>query len=336
MDEERETYTTTAPSIAVSEPVNGAGPLYWYARVPATVIRDRRLKSGTRDVLTALLLYADATLTCHPSQGRIADDLGISREEVNRRIRQLRTLGYVTCDAPSTKGGTAVYHLDLAPRCDETVTPSTQPVTVSSQEGVIKPSQGCDETVTPPVIKRSHRTYPENRTREQRETDADASGATERATSPSLPLPEWIPARVDTDRSELDYWLRAAQAVAGNRRAALLVYLAHEKLGASDASGGPAYGRLSKLARECGGVGVVVRSIMRAAGEHIDGDALDYLTAMLKHPRTTAPPGGRKPPGPPDVNLSAIPRLNAVDWDAVRAQSATAEAAEAEKRKDGA
>lgn len=56
----------------------------------------------------------------------------------------------------------------------------------------------------------------------------------------------------------------------------------------------------------------------------------------LSKPPTAAPVPisngrARAAPGPPDVNLGAIPRLNSVDWDAVRAQ-----AAEAEKRKDGA
>ena len=294
----------------------------WFAMVPATVIRDRRLKSGTRDVLMALLLYADAHGTCHPSQARIADDLGISREEVNRRMRKLKGLGYLTSDAPQTKGGTATYHLHLTPRCDETVTPTPQPVT--------EPSQGCDETITPPVTKRSHRTYPSNRPIEQKEDatasirpmpdGTDAAPATPSAPVPTPPSRPAAPAKTlpdDSDAVQLAAYLRDH-------------ILAHSP-NARDAKAALAPDKLQQWARP-------IDLMLRIDGRTPDSiravidfattdsfwqsnilspgklrDQYDRLDAKVRSRRTTAPPPTRAPQREPapmprrDVPLNAKP-----------------------------
>jgi Helix-turn-helix domain len=294
----------------------------WFAMVPATVIRDRRLKSGTRDVLTALLLYADAQGMCHPSQARIADDLGISREEVNRRMRTLKGLGYLTSDAPQTKGGTATYHLHLTPRCDETVTPSAQPVTI--------PSQGCDETVTPPVINPSHRTYSSNRPIEQRE-DANASirpmpdGTDVAPATPSTPAPTppskpAAPAKTLPDDSD-------AMLLAAYLRDHILAHSPN----ARDAKAALLPAKLQQWARP-------IDLMLRIDGRTPDGiravidfattdsfwqsnilspgklrDQYDQLERKMRNRRTTAPPPTRTPQREPapmlrrDVPLNARP-----------------------------
>lgn len=190
MAEQRGEYHTGAGATSQPEDmrstIDGDTPRQWFAMVPATVIRDRRITSGVRDVLSALLIYADKDGTCWPSQKRIADDLGISREEVNRRMRRLKDVGYLTIEPPKTKAGPAIYHIHLSPlspTCDETVTPCAQPV--------MKRSLTCDETVTQGVTKRSHRTYPYNKPSEQREREANASCPTpDGADAATVPPPQ--------------------------------------------------------------------------------------------------------------------------------------------------
>ena len=62
-------------------------------------------------------------------------------------------------------------------------------------------------------------------------------------------------------------------------RVALLVRLAHERIGVPLEKA--SYGRIGALAKQCGAA-LLVKHILLAAANHIDGDPLDYLTKLAR------------------------------------------------------
>ena len=72
-----------------------------YAAVPILAATDRRLKRVDWAVLAAISFHADTRGYCYPSQDRIAALTGLSRQTVNRSVRQLREFGYLKIVMPS-------------------------------------------------------------------------------------------------------------------------------------------------------------------------------------------------------------------------------------------
>ena len=62
-------------------------------------------------------------------------------------------------------------------------------------------------------------------------------------------------------------------------RVALLTRLAHERIGVPLETAN--YARIGALAKHCGAA-LVVKHILLAAANHIDGDPLDYLTRLAR------------------------------------------------------
>ncbi len=79
------------------------------------VLKDSTLSFGARLTYTMLLSYAWQEGSCFPGQGRIAEDLGVSRQSVNGFLRELRRAGYIDWERRS-QGKTNVYYiLDVVP-----------------------------------------------------------------------------------------------------------------------------------------------------------------------------------------------------------------------------
>lgn len=102
-----------------------------------------------------------------------------------------------------------------------------------------------------------------------------------------------LPERRDSDTTDRAYWERILKEAPANQRTALLVRLAHEKIGADDTPGGSSYARLGKMAKDYHGAGLVATWILQAATEHIAGDPLDYLTVLAKKQTNRASQNGR-------------------------------------------
>jgi len=201
MAEERAGYTAGDPADApATEQTNDTGSTSdrascWFAKVPATVIRDRRLTAGARDVLIDLLLYANAQGRCYPKQNTIANDLGVKRQMVNRHLRTLRLLGYLVIESGKERGAQCVYHINLTPPLQpadggETLSDTHHADTPSDSGGVSSEVTG-GETLSDTQVKLkvtavsrqvSPLTDPSNRPSEQSQvadptqTDANASG----------------------------------------------------------------------------------------------------------------------------------------------------------------
>jgi hypothetical protein len=102
--------------------------------------------------------------------------------------------------------------------------------------------------------------------------EADAASIRE---SPKLAF-SW-PVREAHERTDLDFFQRVLREH-DSQRVALLTRLAHERISVPLAS--PSYARIGALAKQCG-AGLLVKHILLAAAQHIDGDALDYLTKLV-------------------------------------------------------
>jgi hypothetical protein len=110
------------------------------------------------------------------------------------------------------------------------------------------------------------------------------------------------PARTPHEQTDLDFYQRIVRE-RESQRVALLTRLAHERISVPLAS--PSYARIGTLAKHCG-AGLLVKYILLAAAQHIDGDPLDYLTKLattanqketLHAPRPASP--SQRPANPP-------------------------------------
>lgn len=91
-----------------------------------------KMTGSTVKVYLALCKYANDQGQCYPSQGTIADWLGISRMQVSRAVKELKEMGLVTSipqqrkdggwtsnlyqlqtKTPSDTGDTGGYHMDV-------------------------------------------------------------------------------------------------------------------------------------------------------------------------------------------------------------------------------
>jgi hypothetical protein len=92
------------------------------------------------------------------------------------------------------------------------------------------------------------------------------------------PVFSW-PARRAHERTDLDFYQRVLREH-DSERVALLTRLAHERIGVPLAS--PSYARIGALAKQCGAA-LLVKHILLAAAQHIDGDSLNYLTKLVSN-----------------------------------------------------
>ena len=108
------------------------------------------------------------------------------------------------------------------------------------------------------------------------------------------------PSRQAWEQSDLDYYQRVLRE-RDKERVALLVRLAHERIGVPLEKA--SYARIGALAKQCGAA-LVVKHILLATANHIDGDPLDYLTRLARGQqrketahatRSTAPTSGYQP-----------------------------------------
>ena len=77
-----------------------------FAITPALAVEDRRLGDAAYRVLACLGTYADRQGWCWPSTIALAQRLGITRQAVQRSLRQLAELGYIEVEARRrTDGG---------------------------------------------------------------------------------------------------------------------------------------------------------------------------------------------------------------------------------------
>jgi hypothetical protein len=99
------------------------------------------------------------------------------------------------------------------------------------------------------------------------------SAPPDHATSP--PAFAW-PTRAPHEQTDLDFYQRVVREREG-QRVALLTRLAHERISVPLVS--QSYARIGALAKRCG-AGLLVKHILLAAAQHLDGDPLDYLTKL--------------------------------------------------------
>src|SRR4051794_1674483 len=77
-----------------------------FAITPARAVEDHRLGDAAYRVLACLGTYADKDGWCWPSTGAIARRLGVSRQAVQRSLKQISELGYMEATAlRRTDGG---------------------------------------------------------------------------------------------------------------------------------------------------------------------------------------------------------------------------------------
>jgi hypothetical protein len=106
---------------------------------------------------------------------------------------------------------------------------------------------------------------------------AEPTSKSEALDSPPSPRAFAWPARAPHEKTDLDFYQRVVREREG-QRVALLTRLAHERLSVPLAS--QSFARIGKLAKQCG-AGLLVKHILLAAAQHLDGDPLDYLTKLV-------------------------------------------------------
>lgn len=85
-----------------------------FSRLPAAAAFDRRLSRAALRVLAAICTYCDKFGTCYPGIARIAAELDVSRQAVQRQIRKLEQLGYlITTHRKRWQGGNMSNHYQV-------------------------------------------------------------------------------------------------------------------------------------------------------------------------------------------------------------------------------
>lgn len=86
-----------------------------FTQIPNYVLRDEQLSFGARLTYAMLLSYAWQAGSCFPGQGRLAQDLGVSRRSASAFLRELRGARYVDWKRRGL-GKTNIYRiLDIEP-----------------------------------------------------------------------------------------------------------------------------------------------------------------------------------------------------------------------------
>jgi hypothetical protein len=86
-----------------------------FTQIPNYVLRDSKLSFGARLVYAVLLSYAWQEDSCFPGQQRIADDLGCSRQMVNKYLVELQQRSYVSWKRNGLGKTNVYYILDFKP-----------------------------------------------------------------------------------------------------------------------------------------------------------------------------------------------------------------------------
>ena len=74
------------------DPISAGG----FTQVPNFILRDSQLSIGGKLVYAMFLSYAWHNDRCFPGQGRLADDMGMSRTSVTAFIGELEKRGFIT------------------------------------------------------------------------------------------------------------------------------------------------------------------------------------------------------------------------------------------------
>ena len=96
-----------------------------YSVVPAAAVLDQRLTHTQLRLLLVLGTYTDHQGWCWPAQGKMAEKLKVSRTWVNRSLKQLVTLGYITSvqrKDPVQGTTTCLYRVVLDTPCEPELT----------------------------------------------------------------------------------------------------------------------------------------------------------------------------------------------------------------------
>jgi hypothetical protein len=102
------------------------------------------------------------------------------------------------------------------------------------------------------------------------------------------------PPRQEWEKSDLDYYQRVLRE-REKERVALLTRLAHERIGVPLETA--SYARIGALAKQCGAA-LVVKHILLATANHIDGEPLDYLTKLARGQQRKEAPHATRPTAP--------------------------------------
>lgn len=76
-----------------------------YSIIPARAVYDPKLPHHVLRTLCAICVYSDQEGYCWPSQSTLARNIGVTRETINRHIRQLKSLGYIMVERRYKKDG---------------------------------------------------------------------------------------------------------------------------------------------------------------------------------------------------------------------------------------
>jgi DNA-binding transcriptional MocR family regulator len=103
-------------------------------------------------VLIKLAHHASEENECWPSQRRIAEACGASRETINRTLKALEAAGLIRLRQRTAEHGGKMSNLYSLP-CDQT----SQPYVTEDHIHVTEDHKGCDASVTRDVITASHK-----------------------------------------------------------------------------------------------------------------------------------------------------------------------------------
>jgi len=106
--------------------------------------------------------------------------------------------------------------------------------------------------------------------------------------------PSCWPPRETWEKTDLDYYQRVLRE-RERQRVALLTRLAHERIGVPLEKA--SYARIGALAK-LSGAALLVKHILLAAANHIDGDPLDYLTRLARGQQRKETPHATRSPAP--------------------------------------
>ena len=83
-----------------------------FAAMPYLVMRDKSLSIGARMTYAFLLMYAWQQGSCFAGQEKLADDLGVSRAQVQRYIYELRDTKYIEVERKDKRYNNTYIVLD--------------------------------------------------------------------------------------------------------------------------------------------------------------------------------------------------------------------------------
>lgn len=86
-----------------------------FAAFPYLVMKDRSLSIGARLAYAFLLMYAWQEGSCFPGQETLADDMGISRAQVQRFLYELRDQQYIRIERTDRRFNNTYIILDKKP-----------------------------------------------------------------------------------------------------------------------------------------------------------------------------------------------------------------------------